>query len=140
MTRGQHGIRIEIQMTKIITGLLIILLAAGLLSGGVYLLAQIGTINKGLVGQFSNMSGLALAGIEGTTRDASGTIRQPFGDSPANAIQNPDSGLGIRFTDGVNGILQNLFLIAGITMAIVLVEKVVLAFRTKKSHGQASNK
>ncbi|HTX80012.1 MAG TPA: hypothetical protein VMC62_10100 [Longilinea sp.] len=118
-------------MTKIITGLLIILLAAGLLSGGVYLLTQIGAINKGLVGQFSNMSGLALAGIEGTTRNASGTIRQPLGDLPANAIQNSDFGLGIRFTDGLNGMLQNIFLIAGITMAVVLVEKVYSVFRTK---------
>jgi len=122
-------------MTKIIAGLLIILLAAGLLSGGVYLLTQIGVINKQFVGQFSNMSGLALAGIEGTTRDSSGEPnafnRQPLGDLPTNVIQSSGFGLGIRFTDGWHGILQNIFLIAGITMAVVLVEKVILVFRPK---------
>ena len=124
-------------MSRIIVGLLVILLAAGLLSGGFYLLVQSGTINTQLLGEVSNVSGLGLGGDGGFNRLGSGgfgrgsntssaTLRQPLRDLTGESF-----GLGNKFLIGLNDILNNLFLIAGITMAVVLVEKVLSAFRAK---------
>ncbi|MGD0709469.1 MAG: hypothetical protein ABSA51_13640 [Anaerolineaceae bacterium] len=124
-------------MSKMIIGLLVILLIAGLLSGGLYLLVQNGTINVQLLGAVSNLGGRGVGSDETFSRLGSGgnarggstsfvPARQPLEDLTGDSF-----GLGNRFLIGLNDILHNLFLIAGITMAVVLVEKVLSAFWAK---------
>jgi hypothetical protein len=114
------------EMSKIIIGLLVILLLASFLSAGLYLLVQNGTINVQLLGEISNL-GRASRG-EGLLFVPA---RQPLGYLASDSFDGSGFGLGNRFLIGLNDILHNLFLIAGITMAVVLVEKVLSAFRAK---------
>jgi hypothetical protein len=121
------------EMSKVLIGFFAIILVASLLSGGLYLLVQNGVVGNQLLGQISNVSGLGVSGGESGNRYGSGEAglqagvtsgadRQPLGDPKS------DYGSRTRFVDGLNDIAHNLFLIAGITMAVILVEKVFSVF------------
>jgi hypothetical protein len=122
------------KMSKILVGFFAIILVASLLSGGLYLLVQNGVVGNQLLGQISNVSGLGGGesgnryGSGGAGRQAgvtSGAGRQPLGGP------NSDYGSSTRLMDGLNDIAHNLFLIAGITMAVILVEKVFSVSRSR---------
>jgi hypothetical protein len=100
-------------MLKLIFRIGVILLAAGIISGGMVLLVQHGIL--------TSQSVSALAGREGGGRQ----FDRAQGFTPpilGGAFRDRGS---FNLQAGISGIVQNLLIIAGITMGVLVVRKVI---------------